>query len=307
VLGLEVKKVSSNVYLVDLEPPIKEFKRFLATYLILDEKVAVIEVGPTSSVTSILQALESLNISPNRVTYVTVSHIHLDHGGGAGTLLKNLPNAKLVVHEIGAPHMVNPQKLIESSFRVLGEFVRKYGEVEPVPAERILVGKDGLVLNLGGEVKIEVLETPGHAPHHLSFFNKRTGELWVGEAAGVYLKEFDVVRPSTPPPGFDYVKSLESLDKLLALNPKILYYTHFGVSNKIENLKIYKEKLRLWFKIVSEEYEKGKSSQEIFQKILDEDQKIKRLLVNERERIFMLNSVNGMIHYLKKSKKYENR
>jgi len=307
VLGLEVKKVSSNVYLVDLEPPIKEFKRFLATYLILDEKVAVIEVGPTSSVTSILQALESLNISPNRVAYVTVSHIHLDHGGGAGTLLKNLPNAKLVVHEIGAPHMVNPQKLIESSFRVLGEFVRKYGEVEPVPAERILVGKDGLVLNLGGEVKIEVLETPGHAPHHLSFFNKRTGELWVGEAAGVYLKEFDVVRPSTPPPGFDYVKSLESLDKLLALNPKILYYTHFGVSNKIENLKIYKEKLRLWFKIVSEEYEKGKSSQEIFQKILDEDQEIKRLLVSERERIFMLNSVNGMIHYLKKSKKYQNR
>lgn len=300
MVKLNIEEVASNVYLVDLDPPIKEFKRFLATYLILSEKVAIIEVGPTSSVTSILKALESLNINPDRVAYVAISHIHLDHGGGTGTLLKSLPKAKLIVHEVGAPHMKNPQKLLESSFRVLGDFIKKYGEVEPVPAERILVGKDGLVLDLEGGVKIEVLETPGHASHHLSFFNRETGELWVGEAAGVYLKEFEVVRPSTPPPGFDYVKSLDSLDKLLALNPKVLYYTHFGVSNKIENLKIYKEKLDLWFKIVSEEYKKGKSSQEILQKILNEDLEAKKLLVNERERTFLLNSVNGIIHYLRR-------
>lgn len=298
---MEVKKVSPNVYMVDLEPPIEGFERFLASYIVLGEKVLVVEVGPSSSVESIIKALKSLNIGFDRVGYVAVSHIHLDHSGGAGALLEKLPNAKLVVHEVGAPHMVNPQRLLESSLRVLGEkLIKMYGGVKPVPEEKVLVGEDGLTLNLGG-VKVEVLETPGHAPHHLSFFNRETGELWVGEAAGVYLEEFGgIVRPSTPPPGFDYVKSLESLDKLLNLKPKILYYTHFGVSTKIENLEVYKEKLSLWFKIVSEEYGKGESAEEIFQRILGEEEELKKLLVSEREKTFLLNSVKGMLYYLKK-------
>ena len=299
-MELDIRKVSENVYLVDLNPPIEEFENFIASYIVIGDQVAIIETGPSSSIGTLLKALESLSIDFSKVSYVALTHIHIDHGGGSGKLLRDLPNARLVTHEVGAPHMANPRRLTESTVKVLGELAKKYGEIEPVPADRIIVGRDGLTLNLGGGVELEVLEAPGHAPHHLCFFNRKTGELWLGEAGGVYLEDLGILRPSTPAPGFDYAKNLETIDKLLALNPKTLYYTHFGVANNPENLKIYKEKLNMWLRIVSEGYQENRSPEEILQRIVGEDPELEKLLTIKREKFFLLSNINGIIHYLRK-------
>ncbi|RLI04946.1 hypothetical protein DRO26_03655 [Candidatus Bathyarchaeota archaeon] len=296
---MKLQKILENVYLVDLEPSIENFEKFIASYIVLGEKVAIIETGPRCSVEGILEALDKIGVGLEEVDYVAVSHIHLDHAGGVGTLLKKLPNAKLVVHEKGVFHMSNPTKLWESSKQVLGWLAEKYGELEPVPSEKILVGKDGLKIDLGKNIKIDVLETPGHASHHLSFFNQEGGVLFVGEVGGIYSEEFNIVRPSTPPPSFDPIQNFRSIDRLVNLNPKILCYSHFGVTKEIQKLSIYKDRLKLWLRIVAEEY-KQKSVEEIFEKILEEDRNVRPIANLWRERFFMLNSVKGMVYYLER-------
>ncbi len=296
---MKLQKILENVYLVDLEPSIENFEKFIASYIVLGEKVAIIETGPRCSVEGILEALDKIGVGLEEVDYVAVSHIHLDHAGGVGTLLKKLPNAKLVVHEKGVFHMSNPTKLWESSKQVLGWLAEKYGELEPVPSEKILVGKDGLKIDLGKNIKIDVLETPGHASHHLSFFNQEDGVLFVGEVGGIYSEEFNIVRPSTPPPSFDPIQNFRSIDRLVNLNPKILCYSHFGVTKEIQKLSIYKDRLKLWLRIVAEEY-KQKSVEEIFEKILEEDRNVRPIANLWRERFFMLNSVKGMVYYLER-------
>lgn len=297
---MEVKKVSKDIYLLDSTPPIEGFKGFLASYIFLGEKVLLFEVGPTRAVEGVLEGLKEAGVQVKDVSYVAVSHIHADHAGGAGTLLKYLPNAKLVVHDRGSLHMVNPQKLWESTKRALGSFAEAYGVIEPVPAEKVIVGIEGLTLDLGGEFKVKVLETPGHAPHHLSLYREDSGEVFLGEAGGVYIQYLEALRPSTPPPGFNFTQSLASLEKIRKLNPKRLYYTHFGFTEDIGKLKVYGEKLKLWLDIVFKGYREGKTSLNIFNEIIAVDKDARRLAENEREKFFMINSVEGIIFYLKK-------
>ncbi len=303
---MEIRKVLDNVYMVNLEPPIQGFEKFIASYIVMGEKTAVIDTGPTCSIQNLLNALDRLKIPRENVSYVMLSHIHLDHAGGAGSLLKKLPNAKLVVHSKGAFHMSNPKKLWESTKLVLGRLAEEYGEMEPTQAEKILVGTDELNLYLGGEIKIKVFDTPGHAPHHLSFYEEKNGILFVGEVGGVYLEELGLLRPSTPPPSFNLNENLRSIDRLVALNPKILCYPHFGFTKKIQNLLFYKEKLNLWLRIVKKH--KQKTAEEIFKKILEEDKDLnllKKLETSsfERERFFMINNVKGLIQYIEKFEK----
>ncbi|MCX8176398.1 MAG: MBL fold metallo-hydrolase [Candidatus Bathyarchaeota archaeon] len=297
---MEVKKIFKDLYLLDPTPPIEGFEGFLASYILLGDKVLIFETGPACAVNGVLDGLREVNIPPEDVLYVVVSHIHIDHAGGAGTLLKYLPNAKLVVHEKGVPHMVDPQKLWESTKKALGSLAEAYGLIEPIPAERIVNGVEGLVLNLGEECKVKVLETPGHAPHHLSLYREGTGEVFLGEAGGVYIQHLDALRPSTPPPGFNFTQSLASLEKIKKLNPKRLCYTHFGFTDKVEKLDFYSEKLRLWVNMALKGYKEGKTSVDVFNEILAVDGDAKKLAKHERERFFMINSVEGMIFYLKK-------
>ncbi|MGP3667666.1 MAG: MBL fold metallo-hydrolase [Candidatus Bathyarchaeota archaeon] len=297
---MEVKKISKELYLLDPTPPIEGFKGFLASYILLGEKVLLFETGPTCVVESVLEGLREISVPPKDVSYVVVSHIHIDHAGGVGTLLKRLPNAKLVVHENGVSHMVDPQKLWESTKKALGSLAEAYGVIEPVPVERIVTGVEGLTLNLGGECNVKVLETPGHAPHHLSLYREDVGEIFLGEAGGVYISYLDALRPSTPPPGFNFTQSLASLEKIKKLKPKRLCYSHFGVTDKIEKLDFYGEKLKLWINMALKGYREGRTSVDVFNEILAVDADAKKLAKHERERFFMINSIEGMIFYLKK-------
>lgn len=300
---MHVTELTEHIYLIDVETG--GLKNFIASYILKGKQVAIVETGPTSSVPNLLSALEQLDVKFEDVVYVAISHIHLDHGGGGGTLIKNLPNAKVVVHQRGAPHLVNPEKLWRQSKEVLRSITELYGEPEPVPAERIIAATHGMILDVGNGVKLKVVETLGHASHHQSYYETLGGGIFPGDAAGIYMKEFDAVVPTTPAP-FRLDSTLASLDKLVSLKPKALYYSHFGeASNPVERLQAYAEQLKLWARIAMEGVERKQGLDAMRERILENDENIRRTAKALRAHpvlgeIVLVNSVQGVIEYAEK-------
>ena len=267
---MRVTQLEDHLYLIDVETA--GIKNFIASYILKGKRVVMVETGPTSSVPNLLFGLRALRVKPEDVAFVAVSHIHLDHGGGVGTLLKHLPNAKVIVHQRGAAHLAHPDELWEQSQAVLGgKITDLYGAPEPVPEDRIIAATDGLGFDVGNGVGLRVVETLGHASHHLSFYEMLGKGVFPGDAAGIYLNEIDVVVPTTPPP-LRLDIALASLDKLASLKPTALYYSHFGrASDAAERLRVYARQLRLWAKIAREGIENKESVEAIGKKILERD------------------------------------
>jgi glyoxylase-like metal-dependent hydrolase (beta-lactamase superfamily II) len=273
--------------------------------VIKGKKTVLVESGPTSSVAKLVSGLEELNIKFEDVEYVAVTHVHLDHGGGAGTLLRYLPNAKVIVHPRGMPHLVNPERLWLSAQEVLGYVSEIFGKPEPIPEERIIPTVNGS-FDLDSESKLTVIETLGHASHNLSFFESLNNGVFPGDAAGTYFPEFDVVMPTTPPP-FHLETALASLNKLIGLEPTVLYYSHFGkASNGVQRLKDYQLQLQLWAKIAEEGIRKNRSFDEIRDEIIARDKVMHQLAdYLKSHRIYsktaIENSVQGVISYVQQS------
>jgi len=301
---MRVTRIEEHIHLIDLEPAGVE--DLIASYVLKGNRVGIIESGPSSTVQNLLSGLEELNVKPEDVAYVAVSHIHLDHGGGAGILLKHLPRAKLIVHPRGAPHMVNPEKLWNQATQVLGERItRIYGRPEPVPQERIITAADGMVIDLGDDVKLKVVETLGHASHHLSYYDKLSDGIFTGDSAGIYVDKADVVVPTSPPP-FRLDIALASIDKMMRLKPKSLYYTHFGKgTDAVERLRTYKEQLKLWARIAKEGIERGEDLKMISRRIFENDKAVQKaadfIKDNPVLSVTVLNeSVEGVMRFVEK-------
>lgn len=299
---MHTKEIGKKLFLVDLETG--GIKNLICSYVIKGKKTILVESGPTSSVPKLLSGLKELDVKLEDIEYVAVTHVHLDHGGGAGSLLKFLPNAKVLVHPRGMPHLVNPERLWQSSQEALGFVSEIFGKPEPVPKERIIALTEGSFdLDDGG--KLTVIETLGHASHNLSFHESLNGGVFPGDAAGTYFPEFDVVMPTTPPP-FHLGMALESVDKIIRLKPTVLYYSHFGkTSDAVQRLVDYKLQLELWDRIAQDGVKKNQSLGEIRDRILVEDKVMIQLsdyLKSHRiySRTALLNSVQGFIDYAKK-------
>ncbi|MGQ9566037.1 MAG: MBL fold metallo-hydrolase [Candidatus Bathyarchaeales archaeon] len=300
---MKTQKISNHLALIDVEPA--GFENFIASYVIQGEKIAIIETGPTSTVNNLLEGLKELEVKFENVHYLAVSHIHLDHGGGAGTLMKHLPNAKLIVHPRGASHLVKPEKLWEQSLQVLGKIAELYGKPEPVAKERILDTYDGMMVNLGKSIELEVVETLGHASHHQSYFEKHSRTVFPGDAGGIYLDQFDVIVPTTPPP-FHLETTLASINKLLQKKPKQIGYTHFGLAeNAEEKLKRHVSQLKLWAGIVADGVKKGESLETISGRINKNDPAVKAVANYIKthpimSRGIVKQNVEGFISYFQK-------
>jgi len=298
---LYTKEVGKNLFMVELETG--GFKNLICSYVLKGKKPFLIESGPTNSIPNLLSGLRELDVPFEDVEYVAVTHIHLDHGGGAGALLKFLPNAKVIVHPRGMPHLLDPERLWSSSQKVLGFVSEIFGKPEPVSKERVIAVTEG-TFDLGNKDKLTVSETVGHASHNLSFQESFNGGIFPGDAAGTYLPEFDVVVPTTPPP-FYLDAALSSLNRLIALKPTALYFSHFGkANNAIERLKDYKLQLQLWADITEEGVMKNQSLEEIRERILAEDHVMGQILdFVKSHRIYsktiLENCVRGFIEYVK--------
>jgi glyoxylase-like metal-dependent hydrolase (beta-lactamase superfamily II) len=197
-------------------------------------RAAFVDVGTNDSVPYLLAALDGLGIARDRVDYVLLTHVHLDHAGGAGRLMSELPDATAVLHPRGAPHMIDPAKLIAGSRAVYGEkrFRRLYGDIVPIAPERVQVTRDGDTLSLAGR-QLEILHTPGHALHHQVFVDRAHRCIFTGDTFGISYRELDSARgafiiPTTTPTQFDPEQLIASIDRLLSYAPEAMYLMHFS-------------------------------------------------------------------------------
>jgi glyoxylase-like metal-dependent hydrolase (beta-lactamase superfamily II) len=197
-------------------------------------QAALVDTGTSSSVAGVMNALRRKNLAPADVAYVFLTHIHLDHAGGAGEFMHQFPNARLVVHPRGARHMVDPARLIASATTVYGEaeFNRIYGTIRPVDPNRIIEAPDGFRLDFSGRPLL-FLDTPGHARHHYCILDERYQSFFTGDTFGISYREFDVdgmefVFPTTTPVQFDPVAAHASLDRLMSYRPSYAFLTHYG-------------------------------------------------------------------------------
>ena len=216
---------------------------FCAAYLLVEHgRAALIDCGTLHSVPNMLAALDAAGLAPDAVDYLIATHVHLDHAGGAGALLRELPSAQLVVHPRGAQHLVDPTKLIASARQVYGDalFDLAYGGLVPAPRERVFEAADGHVLDLAGRPLL-LAHTPGHALHHLSVWDERSRSWFTGDSFGISYREFDVggrpfAIPTTSPVQFDPVQMKDSIRRLLAAGPDTCYVTHFGGVRDVERV-----------------------------------------------------------------------
>ena len=195
--------------------------------------VVLIDPGPTSTLPRLRSTLATAGISMSDVTTILLTHIHLDHAGATGTLVKELPHLKVYVHEKGATHMANPEKLVASATRLYGgEMDRLWGEMRPVPAASMEILQGGERLAIANRV-FQVEYTPGHASHHVSFFDRDSGIAFVGDAGGVRMMNRGFVMPPTPPPDVDLEAWAVSLDRIERWHPETLFLTHFGPTSPV--------------------------------------------------------------------------
>jgi glyoxylase-like metal-dependent hydrolase (beta-lactamase superfamily II) len=219
-----------------------------AGYLIRGDRPCLVETGTAPSAPVVRDALAALGVGPGDLATVVVTHIHLDHAGGTGDIAQMFPGAEVVVHELGARHLADPSRLMASAKMVYGdELDGLFGRLAPTPAERIRAVERTGVIDLGGGRRLESHYSPGHARHHVGLVDSVSGDLYVGDAAGIYIQETGDMRPATPPPDFDLDVALESLRTFAALQPARLLFSHFGPVTAVEQtLERSAEEIRLW-------------------------------------------------------------
>jgi len=266
---IKIYEINPTLKLLDLAVPLPGFKQFIGVYLFRGEKTAVVDVGPKSAIPNLFSALAELGISPREVDYIVLTHVHIDHAGGTGMAIREMSNAKVLAHSRARSHLIDPTILWEASLKTLGDVAVRYGSIDPVPEDKILVATDEMRLELGKALTLEVYLTPGHATHHLSLFDRANSVLIAGEAAGVCTD--GAVRPGTPPP-FKLEDALASVDRLITLAPEKLCYAHFGCyDNGLDRLKRYKEQLLSWYRIIDSATSDGKSVAEIIKLLREKD------------------------------------
>jgi glyoxylase-like metal-dependent hydrolase (beta-lactamase superfamily II) len=284
---------------IDLDlPALEGFRKFISSWLYRgDDFTLLVDPGPLSTIPHLCSELRRLGVT--RLDYVLLTHIHIDHAGGTGALLQEFPDATVICHPEGIRHLVEPEKLWEGSRKVLGPLAEAYGEIVPVPAERIRF--DEIIGNTGARVFL----TPGHAQHHCSYLLDDL--LFAGEVAGVRcdIREGIFMRPATPP-RFILQVALDSIDRMIALAPSCMVFAHHGlVKNALFHLQIARNQLLLWVRGVAEVAASGMEQREeaLIAWLLEHDayyRNVKRLPsdIQSRERYFLGNTLRGMMEYV---------
>ncbi|SHG54575.1 MBL fold metallo-hydrolase [Ornithinibacillus halophilus] len=208
------------------------------TYVIDEEELTIIETGPSPSIKHIKRGLESLGFTLDQLKYIIVTHIHLDHAGGAGYLLQQCPNATVIVHPRGKRHLVDPKKLAAGARAIYGDnFQDFFDPIIPIPEERLVTKDEGDTLQIGPNCTLEFLDTPGHAKHHFSIYDPVSNGMFTGDTVGVRYPQLhragvELFLPTTSPNHFDPEAMKESINRILDKSPDRIYFGHFGMTEK---------------------------------------------------------------------------
>lgn len=276
------------------------FQRFFCAWLVRGERTFLVDTGPARSAGALIRRLKALGL--DRLDYVLLTHIHLDHAGGLGRVLEAFPGARVVCHRKAVPHLADPARLWEGSRKVLGDLADAYGEPRPVP-EGILDAHD--------EARVpglHILETPGHAPHHVSF--ACGGCLFAGEAAGnrFQWEGREILRPATPP-RFHLEECLASVDRLRELEDRTLCYGHYGAAEGSHDmLDRFRRQLLRWRDVLASLLRErpDAAAGTCLEHLLAEDPELRSFPhldpeTQSRERFFLKNSIRGYLQYLEAS------
>jgi glyoxylase-like metal-dependent hydrolase (beta-lactamase superfamily II) len=252
-----VTPLGGDVYEIDTR--MAGYSGITAGYLILGDRPCLVETGTSTSAPIVRQALTSLGVGPDDLATVVVTHIHLDHAGGVGDIAGYYPSAEIVVHEKGARHLADPSRLMASAKMVWGDKLDAlFGTLAPTDAARIRALGDTGAIDLGNGRTLSSHYSPGHAKHHVGLIDSLTGDLYVGDAAGVYLPQTGDLRPATPPPDFDLGVALDSIALFSALGAQRLLFSHYGPVEDVPTaLERSAEELRIWVDLTKQARAEG--------------------------------------------------
>ncbi len=289
-----IEQISNRLYQVTLFPKITGFDNFICAWVHKGSPSFVVDPGPSATSRQLLKALQDLNIL--HLDYILITHIHIDHAGAVSELADVFPDAKIVCHPAGIPHLKDPSRLWEGSLKTLGDIGKAYGPILPVAGER-LVDAEGF----NADNIISIL-TPGHSPHHASY--EFGDHLFAGEAGGVFEQQSPdsfYLRPATPPRFFLNV-SINSIDLLMGRDPTTICYGHYGVTHDAkEMLAKHRDQLLLWNRIMGEEignFHEKEFVRTCMDRLLKDDPLLQgffRLDADQKEReiFFLTNSIRG--------------
>ena len=295
-------KVSERVYILDtyaLGQP-----GTVSAYLVKGPKPTLVDCGYASSYRSVLEGLAEAGTMPSDIRYVVPTHVHLDHAGAAGRLLKQMPNARVVAHEKSVPHLVDPTKLIESSTKVFGEAIMGlYGLPDPIQAERITAVGEESSLDLGDGLSATLIHTPGHAPHQISVVLDSTRAMLTADAVGIVYPGMKTLIPTTPPPSFNPRDLVGTIATLRQMNPTELLVPHFGARKDVDWVfERTTELVDRWVEEVKGLWKRGMSvdgATEVMQAGVSRDAGIADLPVYVQ--VSVRTSVMGILHHLEKN------
>ena len=268
---------------------------------------ALIDPGPESTLATLRAALGSAGLTLASLDALLLTHIHLDHSGATGSIVRENPNLKVYVHESGAPHMADPSRLLASAGRLYGgDLQTLYGECLPVPASNLRPLKGGETVSVG-QVRLDVFYTPGHASHHVAYWDAQSRIAFVGDNAGIRIEGKPYLLPATPPPDIDLELWNASLDAIASWNCERLFLTHFGyVENPAEHIRLYRERLRDWAALTEKLLQSSESLEAGERGFIAEiSRDVRDILPTEPAELYIFNgglglSWRGLVRYLKK-------
>ena len=248
-LSLQTTHLGHDLYLIDAG--MHDDSERLACYLFDTPEPVLVECGPSVTLSHLTDALDELGIDD--LAAIVVTHIHLDHAGGAGHLAQKYPMARIGVHSRGARHLVDPAKLLASATRIYGEdgMARLWGSMEPIDEDRLMILEEGTEIPLGGGRSLDVMYTPGHAKHHVVYVEAETGGCFVGDSVGLAFPHGHMVQPLTPPPDLDPHVLVEQLHRMAARRSEFLGLAHFGIEgDPAATLAAAEERLWDWIRFI---------------------------------------------------------
>ncbi len=295
-------RVSERVYMLDtyaLGQP-----GTVSAYLVRGPKPTLVDCGYASSYENVLAGLAEVGVMPTDVRYLVPTHVHLDHAGAAGRLLKEMPNAEVIAHERSVPHLVDPSRLVQSATSVFGPVIMGlYGSPDPIPAGRVTAVGEEASLDLGDGLSATLIHSPGHAPHQISVLLDQTKTMLTADAVGVVYAGMKALIPTTPPPSFDPTELVASISLLRQTTPSELLVPHFGVRKDVDWVFDRTTVLaKLWVDRVKALRNNGtplEAAAKVMEAEVLRDAGVSELPAYAR--VLIKNSVMGIIHYLEKN------
>jgi glyoxylase-like metal-dependent hydrolase (beta-lactamase superfamily II) len=266
-----------------------------AVYIYDVERPAIVDAGIGTNYELILDALREVGVAPRDLEVVALTHVHLDHAGGAGFIAEET-GADVYVHESGSKFLVDPDGIWEGTKRAVGDQIRHYAKPDPVPVDRIEPFHDGATVDLG-DVELDVHHAPGHAFHQVVFHDAAADAVFVADAAGIYVPERDAVRETSPPPGFDLEQVVADARLVSRLDPETLCYPHFGDAPVDDRIAEYVDVITRWVEAIAEKRREIGADDAVIEHFVAADD-IDELWSEEKAAAEVTMNVRGVLHYL---------